>query len=218
MFARSNPPTTPTSGSLENRLHPCRLQLEVVVGGGVARREVGAGQGRSLRERRGQRALVLGVDEDSRLGAHELRWPPDPRRDDGAPRRHRFQGREAERLDEARLTEDVAGGDPGRNLVVTGPACELDPWATFEGWTERPVSDERERSLASLLECAGEAEDVLALRQGSEAEEGGALATPADLGARSLSVARGEPLEIDAAVDDLGLACRSWDRLHEALA
>ncbi len=76
----------------------------------------------------------------------------------------------------------------------------LDARPAFELASQRPVAGERERSLAEPLERPCEPRDVLALAEGADAEEGGRFA----LGARL----RPETLEVDAAVDHLGLpAC-----------
>ena len=85
-------------------------------------------------------------------------------------------------------------------------ADEPDPGPSLERAAQRAVADERERALAALLERAREAEDVLALGEPAEAEERRPVAAPAELVARRLGVARREALEVDAAVDHLGLA------------
>ena len=60
-----------------------------------------------------QRAVVVGVDEDAGLGGTNSGGPPIGGRDDRALHRHCLERRLAERLDQRRLAEHVAGGDPG---------------------------------------------------------------------------------------------------------
>ena len=81
---------------------------------------------------------------------------------------------------------------------------------------QRAVSDERKLALAASPERAREAEDVLPLRESSEAEECGATRAPADLGAGGGRVPWREALEIHPAVDDLGLAPPRRARLPRA--
>ena len=128
------------------------------------------------------------------------------RRDDGSSRGHRLERGQTERLDEARLTDDVGRGDPARYVLMWDAACERDPLPTLERFPQRPVTDERKDTFASPLECACEPGHVLPLREPPEAEEGRAVAAPADLRARFGSVSRGEADEVDSAVDDLCLA------------
>ena len=79
---------------------------------------------------------------------HELRRPADARRDDGSSRRKALECREAERLDEARLADDIGGGDPRRNPRVIDVAGELDLRPALERTPQRTVADERELALA----------------------------------------------------------------------
>ncbi len=90
-------------------------------GGRLARRVVRAREGGRGRERACESVDVERVDEDAGLGRHELRRPADPRGDDGAAARHRLEQRLTERLDEARLREDVARSEQARDLVVRDP-------------------------------------------------------------------------------------------------
>ena len=83
---------------------------------------------------------------------------------------------------------------------------EADAGPSRERSAERPAADEGERALATPLERAREPQDVLALGEAAEAEEVRSLAAPAELVASRLGVPRREALEVDAAVDDLGLA------------
>ena len=92
---------------------------------------------------------------------------------------------------------------------------DADPVAPFERASQRAVADEGQRALAALLERAREAEDVLALGEPAEAEERRAVAVQPSVAARSLGVARSEALEVDAAVDHLGLAARIGQSLLE---
>ena len=97
-------------------------------------------------------------------------------------------------------------------------ADDADALAALERLPERPVADERQRPLAAALERAREAEHVLALREAAEAEKRRAVTALAELAARSLRVARREALEVDAAVDHLGLAARVGQRVLELRA
>ena len=195
-----------SNGSLEDLLHPGRLNPEIVRLGGRAGGKVGARERRSGLEREHEPVLVLGVDQNPRLGRDELRRAADPRRDDRTRGRHRLERREAERLDEARLADDVRRGDPERHLVVAHPTGEPDPGSPLERRAKRAVADEGERPVATPLERPGEAEDVLPLREPAEAKKRSAVAgRPVDLGTCLFRRADGEPLEIDAAVDDRSL-------------
>ncbi len=102
------------------------------------------------------------------------------------------------------------------DLVVGHPTDEADPGSPLERLSQRPVADERERSLAAALEGAREAEDVLALAQTSETEEGRPLPVPAQLRARCVLVVWREAGQVDPAVDDLGLPVRARNRVLEA--
>ena len=97
-------------------------------------------------------------------------------------------------------------------------ADDTDPGSALELCAERPVADEDELVLAAALERLREAEDVLPLGEPAQAEEGGSGRVPADHLARLTRVARSEALEIDPAVDDLGLAARAGRDLLEARA
>ena len=90
--------------------------------------------------------------------------------------------------------------------------------AALERRPEWPVADERERPLTALLERAGEPEDVLPLRERPEAEERSALTVPAEVGACSCGVLRGEALEVDARAHDVRLAACLRDRILELRA
>ena len=80
-----------------------------------------------------QRKNVLRLaDAFARVGRHELRRPADARRDHGASAGHRLEQRLAERLDEARLADDVRRGDQLRNSVVRDAAGKLDALAPLE--------------------------------------------------------------------------------------
>ena len=141
--------------------------------GRLACRLVGARQRGGLLEPARQGIDVERVDEDSRLGRHELRRAADPRGDDGAPARHRLQQRLAERLDEARLREHVTLGEQARDLVVRDASEQADPLPSLEPGPERPVARERERPLPEPREGIGEADDVLPFVERADAEDAG---------------------------------------------
>ena len=73
---------------------------------------------------------------------------------------------------------------------------------------QRPVADERQRAAAEPRERVGEPDDVLALGERADVDERGLLEL-------RRSVDRGEALEVDARVDDLGLAARLGQPLLE---
>ena len=75
-----------------------------------------------------------------------------------------------------------------------------------------------ERPPAAPLEGAREAKHVLSLRQRAQAEEPRALSVPSELRACFRLIARREALEVDAAVDDLGLPGGIRDGLLELSA
>ena len=82
---------------------------------------------------------------------------------------------------------------------------ETDSVPTLESPT-RAVAHERQRPLAPSFEGAREPEDVLALGEPAQTQERCPLGWPADLLSGFVGVAWKEALEVDAAVDDLGLA------------
>ena len=88
---------------------------------------------------------------------HELGRAADARRDDGPSRREALERREAERLHEARLADDVRGGDPRGDPRVIDGADELDLRPALERAAQRTVADERELALAPELELRGRA-------------------------------------------------------------
>jgi hypothetical protein len=84
--------------------------------GGRAGGEVRARKESGRVERGDEPVLVLRVGEHPGLGCDELGRTADAGCHDRAARRHGLERREPERLDEARLAENVAGGYPSRNL------------------------------------------------------------------------------------------------------
>ena len=168
----------------------------------------GLGRRRGRGERARERLLVLGVDEHAGLGRHELGRPADAGRDDRAPARHRLQRREPERLDEARLTDDVGGREPPWDILVGDGANDAHSGPALELLAQRSATDEGKRPLAVACEGAGQADDVLALGERPETEERGPVRLPAELGPRRDAVRRSEALEVDAAVDHRRLARR----------
>ena len=80
-------------------------------------------------------------------------------------------------------------------------ARDRDAGTALELRAERAVADEGQRSLAEPRERVRQPDDVLALDQRADADEG--RAWPVGCGAE-----RAEALEVDAAVHDLGLAAR----------
>src|SRR5205823_4439435 len=109
----------------------------------------------------------------------------------------------AERLDQARLADDVRRCDSRRDLVVRDPARDDDAGTALELCAQRAVADEGERpgAAAESRERVGKAEHVLPPGQRAEAEE----SRPAvPVGSRR----EGEAVEVDAAVHDLDLPAR----------
>jgi hypothetical protein len=100
-------------------------------------------------EPRAHRIVVGRVDEDAGSGRHELRRPADARRDDGSSRCEALEGRETERLDEARLADDIGCGDPCSHPPMIDGAGEPDPRPALERTPQRTVAEERELALAS---------------------------------------------------------------------
>ncbi len=92
---------------------------------------------------------------------------------------------------------------------------DVNPVSPFERATQRAVADEGQRALAALLERAREAEDVLALGEPAEAEKRRAVPARAQRPACRFGIARSEALEVDAAVDHLGLAAGVGQSLLE---
>src|SRR6266540_6258264 len=124
---------------------------------------------------------------------------PDAGSDDRASRCHRLERGLAEGLDQAWLADDVRGGDESGDQVIRKRTGELDPCSSLELRSERTPADEGQCALAEAFERARKADDVLSLDQRADAEEA------------QVPVGRGldpEPLEVDAAVDDLRLAAR----------
>src|SRR5229473_1670946 len=111
-----------------------------MLGRGGAGCVVRARQRGGLAECRSETLDVEWVGEDPGAGWNELGRPADPRRDDRAPARHPLEQRLAERLDQARLAEDVALGEQARDLVVRHAAEEADVCAAFEARAQRPVA------------------------------------------------------------------------------
>ena len=199
-WSRSGSPIS--NGSLENLLHPLRLKPDVVLrrrgaGGLVRGRERGCGL-----ERARELGHVERVDEDAGLGRDELGRAADPRRDDGAAAGHRLEDRLAERLDQRRRADDVGGGEPAGHLVVRDAADDAHAAPPSSARAQRAVADEREGAAAEPRERVGEPHDVLALGQRPDVDERGRLER------RAAGATGAEALEVDARVDDLGLAAR----------
>ena len=190
-------------GTTEQRLDPLDLPEEVVLlghgaGGGVRAWEDG---GRA--ERRGERRLVARVDEHPGPRRDELGWSPDRRRHDRAPGGEPFERCEPERLDEARLTDDVGRAKPARHHRVGLRPRERDAGDALEFRSEGAVADEDERSLTAPHEGPREPHDVLSLAQRAGAEECRSRRVPPERFPRRRGVTRREALEIDPAVDHL---------------
>ncbi len=106
----------------------------------------GRGRAAASPERAGELVHVERVDEDARLRRDELGRPADAGGDDRAAAGHRLEQRLSERLEQARLREDVALGQEARHLVVRDaaeqPRRPRDPRA-------RRAADRRRRRSAS---------------------------------------------------------------------
>ena len=217
-FARSSSSGSRTSRSRSTKqklLHPLRLPPDVVGFGRAPGREVGTRQQRRRIEPRAYGVVVGRIDEDAGFGRDELGRAADARRDDRSSRCQAFERREAERLGEARLADDVGCGDPGSDPSVVDGAGEVDPRPALERPAQRAVADERELSLASVLERAREPQHVLPLAERADAEESCSLRRPAHLRPGSDGVAGCELLEVDAAVDHRALRERIGHHLDE---
>jgi hypothetical protein len=103
----------------------------VLLGGGSRSRVRARERGRCPK-RLDKSILVRRVDEHARVRRHELRRAADPRRDHRAADRHRLEHGLAERLDQARLHDDVSGRDLGGDTVIRKSPDELDPGAALE--------------------------------------------------------------------------------------
>src|SRR5438093_7691618 len=113
-------------GSRQYRLDLLRLDPDVMLGCGGARRGVRAGQGGGPPHRLCQSGFVERVDQHARLGRDELGRPADPRGDDRAPTGHGLEQRLAEGLDRGRLAEYGRLGDELRDLLMWDAARDLD--------------------------------------------------------------------------------------------
>ncbi len=183
----------------------------------AAVRAAGFGLGSSAAERRPDsiESTLSGIDEHPGLGRNELGRAPDPRRDHGTLGRHAFEERDPERLDKARLTEHVAGCNPGRDFLVRKPTGQAQARDPCEALACRAVADERERPAAEPRERLGEPDDVLPLVECADAEEVRLLAPPVELAASRVGIVRGEPLEVDAGGDDLDPPVRLGELLQQ---
>ena len=93
-------------------------------------------------ERTRELADVERVDENARLGRHELGRAADPGRDDGPAARHRLEDRLAERLDQrGAQTTSAALSQPGTSSCGTRPTTRT-PVASLERRAKRAVADE----------------------------------------------------------------------------
>ena len=178
--------------------------------GRLAGGRVGNRQRRGIPQRGGEGVHVERVDEHAGAWRDELGRAADRRPDDGATAGERLERGLAERLDEARLAEHVRRGEVERHRVVREVAGDGDPGPSFELRPQRAIADEGQRPLAEPVEGLGEPDDVLPFDQRADAEEGGARA------GRALE--QPEPLQVDAAVHDLGLRRGRTDRRDEPLA
>ena len=115
--------------------------------------------------------------------------------------RHRLEQRLAERLEQARLADDVGRGDPARDLVVRDAADDADAFASLEARAQRPVADEGE--LPSPSRANASARRTTFFRSVREPTQRNAGDSRCAASRRSA-----EALEVDARVDDLGLAAR----------
>src|SRR5207344_3566034 len=95
-----------------------------------------------------------------------------PRCDHGAAAREPLERSLAEGLDEARLAEDVRGLEVAGDGVVGHVAGDRDARPPLQGWAQRPVADERQRSLVEAPEGIREPDDVLPLDQRADTEKG----------------------------------------------
>ncbi len=104
---------------------------------------VRARQRSRLPERTLERVDVERVDEHSSLRRDELGRSAEARRDDGAPARHALEERLSERLEQARLADDVARGDELRHVGVRHAAEQAHSLASGERAAERAKASAR---------------------------------------------------------------------------
>ena len=208
--ARSSRSGSPTSnGSLENLLHPCRLQLDVVVGGGGARREVRARQrGRLLRARRSSASSSSGSTRTPASGVTNSGGPPT--RVATTERADAIASSVASPNGSTRLgwqTTSEAAIQAG-TVVVAHAAGEPIPGRPSSAARSGPSPTNV--SVPSPRRSNARASRRTFFRSESAPRQRNAVpsALPADLGAAPRRVARREALEVDAAVDDLGLPAR----------
>ena len=173
-----------SGGAGEHRLDPRRLHVQRVSGRGLACRRRWAAVAQPLPSSAATSASSSsGSTSTPAPAATNSGGPPTRVATTERPDAMRLERREAERLGEARLADDIGGCDPAGDPVVIDRADEPDPGPALERAAQRAVADERERSLSSPLERAGEPQHVLALAQRADAEEPGSVRRPADLGA-----------------------------------
>ena len=178
-------------------------RLDVVLGRRPrARRRSGTGSAAACTSPCAEAVDVERIDEHAGLRRDELRRAADPRRDDRAPAGHRLEQRLAERLDEARLREDVGSRRAARDLVVRdAPEERARPARPSSCGAQRPVADERERALGRARANAS-ARRTTFFRSVERADAEEARAAP---GGASATENRSQ---VDAARDDLRLAAR----------
>src|SRR5205823_5604978 len=155
----------------EDGLDPLRLTAYIVVRCRVARGVVRPGEVRRATQRCGDSVYVERVDEDARVGRHELRRAADARGDDGAPAGHRLEQRLAEGFQKARLTDDMSARDESRDELVRHPTQEVDPGAALERAALRSVARKGEPPLAECRKCICQPDDVLPLGERAETEK-----------------------------------------------
>ena len=146
------------------------------------------------------------VDQHPATRGDELARPADSSCHDRAARSHRFENREAEGLDEARLAHDIRGCDPRTDLVMWHPPDHANALAAFELRPHRPVAHVSELPGFEPREGRGEAQNVLALIQRPDVHVERPSALPRQLASRLSRVGQVESRQIDAAVDHLHVA------------
>ena len=132
---------------------------------------IGPGKRGRLSKRARERLEIERIDKHARIRRHELGRPPDSRGYDRAAARHPLEQRLTERLDQARLAQNVRVREQARNLTVRYAPEQPHRVASLEPRAQWAVARKRERSLPELRECICKSHDVLALVQRADAEK-----------------------------------------------
>ena len=197
-LARESPPPVPPA-----RLTSCAAAASRAAG-------FGTGSDAASSSARVSSATSSGSTSTPASGGTNSGGPPIARRDDVPAARERLRaapGRTA-RAATARRRRRPRRASPARRREELGRRLAR-PRAALEAAAQRPVADEGERAAAERRERIGEADDVLALGERADADERRPRAAP------RRAAASANRVEVDARVDDLGLAARLRQLLLE---